>query len=254
MEAFGLGIFMISASLLAIALESPHSIIPTWIESASFRRLLMGLGVGATAVGIIYSPWGQQSGAHLNPAVTLTFYRLGKITLKDSVFYTLFQFIGGYLGVLVVQLSIGKYFNQSPIFCIQTVPGSSGIAIAFIAEFIICFLLMLVVLYTTNHARFYKKTGLFVGFLLVVYIWIEAPLSGMSLNPARTVASALCSFHWQTLWIYFAAPLLGMFAAAEVYLWRRGKKAVKCAKINHYTDRRCIFQCHFDEILDKEKK
>ena len=60
----------------------------------------MGAIMGLTAIGLIYSPWGQQSGAHLNPAVTLTFWRLGKVATWDALFYVLAQFAGGALGVL----------------------------------------------------------------------------------------------------------------------------------------------------------
>jgi aquaporin Z len=63
----------------------------------------------------------------------------------------------------------------------------------------------------------------------------------MSMNPARTFASALPAHHWTALWLYFTAPLLGMFLAAEVYLWARGAKGVACAKLHHENPKRCIF-------------
>ena len=73
MEAAGLGLFMISAGAVTTLFEYPGSPINHWIGSAFVRRSLIGLAMGVTAIGLIYSPWGQQSGAHLNPAVTLTF-------------------------------------------------------------------------------------------------------------------------------------------------------------------------------------
>src|SRR5574342_250979 len=92
MEAAGLGIFMLSACLFDVLLEHPASPFRQAIADPLTRRMLMGVAMGLTAVVIIYSPWGMQSGAHLNPAVTLSFLRLGKVAIWDGVFYVLAQF------------------------------------------------------------------------------------------------------------------------------------------------------------------
>jgi aquaporin Z len=84
MEAWGLGTFMVSAGLVTTLLEYPHSPIEQAIGSPDLRRVLIGLAMGFTAIAIIYSPWGKRCGAHLNPAVTLTFLRLGKIKALDA--------------------------------------------------------------------------------------------------------------------------------------------------------------------------
>jgi len=73
---------------------------------------------------------------------------------------------------------------------------------------------------------------------------LEAPISGKSMNPARSFAAALAAWKWTALWIYFTAPPLGMLAAAEVYVRLRGAQRVLCAKVNHQTARRCIFHCN----------
>jgi aquaporin Z len=97
MEAAGLGIFMVSAGLFGTLLEYPQSPVHQAIADDGLRRMLMGVAMGLTAVAIIYSPWGQQSGAHLNPAVTLTFLRLGKIARADALFYITAQCLGGFI-------------------------------------------------------------------------------------------------------------------------------------------------------------
>jgi aquaporin Z len=112
---------------------------------------------------------------------------------------------------------------------------------AFVAESLIAFILMTVILHASNNPRLHKFTGLCTGILVATYITFEAPISGMSMNPARTLASAVPAHHWTALWIYFTAPLLGMLAAAEVYIRSRGAQAVTCAKLHHENNKRCIF-------------
>jgi aquaporin Z len=84
MEAAGLGLFMLSACAFTALLYHQCSLIGRSLESQILRRVLMGLAMALTAVAIIYSPWGRRSGAHLNPAVTLTFWRLGKVAGWDA--------------------------------------------------------------------------------------------------------------------------------------------------------------------------
>jgi len=102
MEAAGIALFMISAGLFGTLLGDPESAVHQAVASPLLRRALMGLAMGLTAVGIIYSPWGKQSGAHLNPATTLTFLRLGKVAPRDACGYVAAQFLGGVFGVYVV--------------------------------------------------------------------------------------------------------------------------------------------------------
>jgi len=79
------------------------------------------------------------------------------------------------------------------------------------------------------------------GLLVASYITLAAPVSGMSMNPARTLGSALAAHYWRALWVYFTAPVCGMLLAAEVYLRLRGAGEVACAKFHHENDKRCIF-------------
>src|SRR5262245_19417010 len=94
MEGTELGLFMISACAFVVLLEYPVSPIHQAIESSTLRRVLIGLAMGLTAIAIIYSPFGQRSGAHFNPSVTFPFYHLGRVEWWDAVFYSLAQFVG----------------------------------------------------------------------------------------------------------------------------------------------------------------
>jgi aquaporin Z len=245
MEAWGLGMFMVSAGLFATLLWYPGSPAAQAVPDGLLRRALMGLAMGLTAIGIIYSPFGQRSGAHINPAVTLTFWRLGKVATWDAVFYVGAQFLGGLLGVWLVVAVFGLAFANPPVSYVATVPGAEGVWVALLAEALISFGLMSVVLFATNTPRLMRLTGVFAGVLVALYITLEAPVSGMSMNPARTVASALPGHLWTGLWIYFIGPTLGMLLAVPVYRAIRRTPGVICAKLNHHTHHRCIFHCGY---------
>jgi len=242
-EAAGLGVFMIVAGVCVELLEHPRSALVQAIPNADLRRALIGITMGATAVAIIYSPWGRQSGAHLNPAVTLTFLRLGKVAPADALFYVLAQFAGGAGGTLLLSAILGERFTLPPISAVATLPGQPGEFVAFGAEVAIAFALMSTVLATNASARLMRWTGVCAGLLVAIYISLEAPLSGMSLNPARSVASAVPSGLWQGIWIYLTAPLIGMLLAGELHV-RLGRRT-PCAKLHHDTHHRRIFHCNF---------
>ena len=245
MEAAGLGLFMISAAVVTALLEYPHSPLYQLLPDPVIRRLLIGIAMGFTAIGIIYSPWGKRSGAHLNPAVTVTFFRLGKIHGLDALFYVLAQFAGGLIGLQVAALAIGMAIEHPAVNYVVTVPGLDGTWMAFVAEVAISFGLMLVVLTVSNHTKLNAWTGLFAGALVATYIAIEAPLSGMSMNPARSFASALPAHLWTDFWVYLTAPFLGMLLAAECYVRFPGARRVLCAKLHHHNNARCIFRCGY---------
>jgi aquaporin Z len=245
MEAVGLGLFMISAAVFTTLLEHPASPMRQAIASPSVRRFLIGVAMGLTAIAIVYSPWGKQSGAHLNPAFTFVFFRLGKVKPWDAFFYILFHFFGGLIGLLLAGGILRDAIAHPSVNYIVTTPGADGVGIAFLAELLISFGMMLMVLFVSNNPSQGRYTGLFAGVLIATYITLEAPLSGMSMNPARTLASAISAQHWTALWVYFTAPLAGMLLASEVYVRWKGRSAVRCTKLHHENNKRCIFRCGY---------
>jgi aquaporin Z len=246
MEAALLGLFMAVACGMATLLEHPASPAHAALVDATQRRMLMGLAMGATAVTLIRSPWGRQSGAHMNPALTLTYLRLGTIASRDAAGYAAGQLLGGAAGVVAMAAVLGAALGHPRVHYVTTMPGPAGVAVAFAAEAAISFLLVSVVLVTSNSPRLARWTPFCAGALVATWITVEAPLSGMSMNPARSFASALAARDWSALWLYWTAPPLGMLAAAETYVRRRG--TVYCAKLDHETERRCIFRCRWSEL------
>jgi aquaporin Z len=244
-EGAELAIFMLSACIFTVILF--HSDYPALklIPSAFARRLLMGIAMGITAIGIIHSPMGKRSGAHFNPAITLTYLWLRKIAHWDALFYVLFQFAGGVFGVWLSALLLGRRLADPGVDYAVTVPGKYGTAAAFAAELFMSALLMGVVLWTSNRPKIAPYTSYCVGGLIALYILFFAPVSGFSINPARTVGSAVFAHLWTALWVYFAAPLTGMLGVAELYVRSYGADRILCAKLHPDPKYPCPFLCHF---------
>lgn len=241
-EAALLGAFMLSACSVTALIHHPASPLRAALPDPLLRRALVGIGMGLTAIALIHSPWGQRSGAHFNPSVTLTFLRLGTITPADAMAYVVAQCLGGIAGVLLAYAGLGMLVSHPAVGFVATAPGPAGVGVAFAGELAISFVLMSTVLRLTN-GPWARWTGLACGALVATYITVEAPYSGMSMNPARSLASAVVGGQWSSFWIYITAPPLGMLAAAELWLRQSGPRPVRCAKLNHNGSRRCIFRC-----------
>ena len=245
MEAALLGAFMVAACAFTVLLEHPASPARGALPDPLLRRSLMGLAMGGTAVALLTSTWGKRSGAHINPATTLTFFRLGRIAGADALFYAASQFAGAAAGVALAAAALRGAAGHERVMYAATLPGEAGAGAAFLAEAAISFLLMSVVLTVSNAPRWNRFTPLAAGACVALFITFEAPLSGMSMNPARTFGSASAAMRWDYLWIYFVAPPLGMLAAAEARVRLRGLRSVLCAKLHHENDERCIFRCGY---------
>lgn len=254
MEAAELGLFMLSACLFTVLLEHPGSPGRRAIADPFTRRALMGVAMGTTAFAIVFSPLGKRSGAHFNPSVTLAFWRLGKVAGTDALLYSVSQFLGAVAGVAVAAVLLGAWVAHPTVDFAATRPGAAGPAAAFTAEVAISFVLMSVVLRVSNHPRWNRWTGACAGVLVALFITVEAPLSGMSMNPARSFGSAVGAGAWDPLWIYFTAPPLGMLLAAETYARSSRAHAAHCAKLHHANHQRCIFRCDYGALAARSAR
>lgn len=241
-EACGLGTIMLVSVIAVAVLEVP--LVPALgaLDPVT-RRAVAGFCIAGTVVALVYSRWGRQSGAHFNPSVTLTFLLLGKVRPWDGAFYITSQVVGGLAGIHLAHWLLGEVVARPPVRWIVTVPGPAGAGSAFIAELLCAFLLMSVVLVLGGVPRLARLTGLAAGLLIFSYILFESPISGFSLNPARSFASALPAGVWIAFWIYLLAPPLGMLLAALVNV-RAHMPCMTCAKLVHDDGVRCI-HCGF---------
>ena len=249
-EGLELGAFMLAACAFGTLLFYSESSVVLSVPSVSVRLALMGAAMGGTAIAIILSPMGRRSGAHFNPVVSFTFFCLGKMHRLDAFLYIVCQFAGGAFGVLVARILIGPQLASPSVRYVVTVPGKYGVPLAFLAEFFMGLLTMTVVLQSANRPRLSRFTWLLVGILVATYVIAFSPVSGFSLNPARTISSALFAGVWTVMWLYFTAPLLGMLVAASFYVFTAGSEAVLCAKIYHDLHSPCPFRCRFRRLVE----
>lgn len=213
MEAAQLGVFMVVALYLTILLEHPRSLVRQRVGNAVLRRCFMGLGIGITVVILLYSSWAMQSGGHFNTAVTLSFLAVDRIQPWDAAFYLPAQVLGAWLGVYLPSLPVRRAAAHEKVKFVVTEPGPKGQTAAFIAEFIISFWLLLSLLLVYHSDAMKHFLPWFAGLNLFLFIVFEAPYSGMSLNPARTIGSAIPARSWNGLWLYFVAPIWAMHLA-----------------------------------------
>jgi aquaporin Z len=243
MEFSEMGLYLLLTCIFATLIQHPASPIRQVLTNDLVRRACFGVSIGATILAIVMTPWGKQSGGHLNPAMTFAFYRLEKVEFWDAIFYGVAQFFGATAGVVFAALLLAGAPGNPAIRYAATLPGTYGAGVAFIAEIAISLILMLTVLFASNHNMLSRHTPYLVGALYAVFITLETPLSGMSMNPARTFGSAFLGRYWHALWVYFLAPTLGMSVAAKIFLWVRRGVGPRCAKLYHDSEKRCIF-CH----------
>ena len=166
MEAGELSIYMFTVCAFATLSWHPASPIGQFIAGAMPRRIFMGLGTGTTLIAIVMSPWGKQSGGHLNPAIALAFYRLGKLELSDMLFYCAGQFLGALTGVAVGAYVLGGALGDAAVHYAVTAPGAYGDAVAFVAEVIISFALMSTILLVSERENLSRYTPYFAGALV----------------------------------------------------------------------------------------
>jgi aquaporin Z len=232
---------MMAIGVGAIALFwAPGSPFPR-IDPERLRLLATGLVFAGGATLVVYSPLGKMSGAHLNPAVTCAFWRLGRINSRDAIIYAIAQATGAIAGVAAIRLVAGDL--GAAVELGMTRPGVGVSPLAAVGfEIAITFALMFLILAFLNKPTLAPRTGIAAGSLVALLVMLEAPLTGTSLNPARSFAPALLMQHFDGVWIYLVAPPIGALLAAAAWRGRWGaRQTLICAKLYHGGASPCQF-------------
>lgn len=230
--------FGLSAVVLNFGLDSP---VAALVPNTSLRLLLTGLLFAGSGSLVAVSPLGRLSGAHINPAVSLAFWAHGKLTTLDFVGYLTGQFAGAVLGAALLSRVWGP--RAASVHVGMTLPGVGyPLWVVFLAEASLTALLVLGIFVFVSSHRLMRWAPLMVWLLVATMVWLEAPVSGTSLNPARSFGPALVSGRWTDQWLYFTAPPLGaLLAVAAFRALAAGTRDVLTGKLFHVPHYRSIF-------------
>ena len=230
---------------------SPDFPIAHLIPSVSLRLLLTGLIFAGSGSLVAISPLGKLSGAHINPSVSLAFYARGKMHRQDLAGYLIAQFIGGVLGAWLLVTVWGTHATD--INNGVTAPGQGyPIWFVFLAEFGMTFALVIAIFIFLSEKRLMRWTPLMTWLLVATLVWLGAPISGTSLNPARSFGPSVVNWFWHFQWLYWVAPPLGGLTAALFFYLLKGDRLLLTAKMFHVPHYPCIFKNMHVPHLRKE--
>lgn len=212
------------------------------LPGAGWRRVLTGFFFGTTGAMIALSPLGKESGAHINPVVSLGFWLMGRLRAGHTALYILAQLMGGAVGALPLLLwgAMGRSVDYG-----ATQPGAGyGVAWALLGETATTFCLVFGLFFFLRHRRLRTFTPALFPVLYAVMVFLEAPVSGTSTNPVRSLGPALISGEWHSWWVYWLGPLAGALAGVAVYRWTGLRwLEMEVAKFYHFEhDRYGIFR------------
>lgn len=241
-ELIGTAVLVAVGLSIVIADFGQGSPVGRLLPDAAVRRALTGFLFGATGGLIAVSPLGRESGAHINPVVSVAFWLMGRLRLPYACGYVVCQLAGALLGAAPL-LAWGA--TGSSIAYGATVPGSAyGPIEALFGETATTFALIFALFVFLRHRRLRAFTPAIFAPLYAFMVWLEAPISGTSTNPARSFGPAVISGLWHDWWIYWLGPLLGTLLAVAAYRWARWEgRQIEVAKIYHFEhDRYGIFR------------
>src|SRR6266496_5671828 len=236
--------FLVFAGVSAVVFDfGTGSPLAHVLPDTSIRRLITGLLFAGSGALVAISPLGKLSGGHINPAVSLAFWMQGKMHHFDLGGYILGQLLGAIIGSLLLVIVWGGH--AASVGYGTTVPGAVyPLWVVFLAEVSLTFLLVSSIFLFVSSHRLMRWTPLMVWILVAMMVWLEAPISGTSLNPARSFGPSLVSWFWQDQWLYYLAPLLGAVLAVCFFrlLTVVGMHDVLTAKMFHTPYYRSVFK------------
>ncbi len=215
-ELVGTAILLIGG-LSAVFLDfGPGSPVTPLLPGHSARLLLTGLLFAGTGSLVAVSPLGRRSGAHLNPCVTLAFWRRGHTRPHDLAGYVVAQLAGALGGTALVSWWWGATARAVDLGVTQPGPRVSALGAAGI-EALMTATLVATILVMVSSPKSAPWTPLVLWLLIAALVWQGAPWTGTSLNPARSLAPALLKPNTSDLWVYFLGPVVGTLVAVAAF-------------------------------------
>ena len=213
-EFIGTALLLLVGLSIVIFNWGTGSVMATLIPSESMRRAVTGFLFGTTGCLITVSPVGKISGAHINPAISVAFWLRGKMKTSVMVGYVCSQLTGAVIGCLPLLWwgNQGKSIHYG-----LTAPGHPGLLAAFMGEMLTTICLITTVFVFVGSPKLRNYTPFTMPFLYGFMVWLEAPLSGCSTNPARSLGPAVVSQIYADYWLYVLAPITGVVVVVLIF-------------------------------------
>lgn len=233
-ELVGTALLVLVGLSLIIVMFGTGSPLPAMIPDEGVRRLITGFLFGTTGAVIALSRIGKVSGAHINPAVSVGFWLMGKLAAPLALGYVIAQLLGGLLGAIPL-LAWGDMGQSVAFGATSPGPGYSATS-ALLGEVVTTFAMVALLCVFLGFRESRRFTPALFPFLYSVMVFLEAPISGTSTNPARSFGPAVVSGTWDAWWIYWIGPLLGMLGALVACSALADR--IEVAKLYHFDDDR----------------
>ncbi|MGD1836064.1 MAG: MIP/aquaporin family protein [Nitrososphaeraceae archaeon] len=252
-EMMGTMILLFSGISIIIIFSEDNIVTETISYNKNMENFFIAILFSGTVGVIIISPFGKVSGAHINPAVSISFWLLNKMHHHDLIGYITFQFIGGIIGALLAKEFWGDKFEIAKGGMTLPGPGITPLE-AFGAEIIMTFALVTTLLIILRHQKLVRLVPLIVWILIAIEIFFGSPISGTSINPARSIGPAVALNSWSDQWIYLTGPIIGSLIATYVYKKNLfGPLEIRTAKLFHTSSYGCIFLACKEEHRNAKK-
>ena len=229
-EFIGTGLLLLIGLSTVILMFGADNPVEKIVPSLVLRRVINGFLFGSIGASIALSPVGKASGAHVNPVVTMAFWLAGRLSLRDAGAYVMGQFAGAAAGCapLLAWGSLGASINYG-----VTVPGKGfSVVAAMMGEVATTFGLVAALCVFLAFHKLRNFTPAMIPVLYAIMVPLEASVSGISTNPARSFGPAVISGVWQHWWIYLAGPVIGAFVA--LFACNRLAKRIEVAKLYYF--------------------
>ena len=237
-ELVGTAVLLLGGLSIVIFMFGTGSPMERILPSVKIRQMTTGFLFGCVGTLITLSTVGKESGAHINPAVTLAFWMFQKLDTRTALGYVIAQLLGAAVGCL--PLLVWGSMGRSVAFGATTPGKGYSIETVLMGEVVTTFALVTALCLFIGFRHIRPYTPFMIPFLYAVMVPLEASISGTSTNPARTLGPALIAGQWEGWWVYWVGPLTGTLVAVVVCgsLARR----IEVAKLYHFeSDRRRIF-------------
>lgn len=241
-EFLGTAFLLFCVVGVVVALFAPASPLVSLVPSQAIRLFITGLALGGAGWAVAVSPPGRLSGAHVNPAISVGFFILGKMDIQDAAGYVVSQMAGAIVGAEAGRFAVGRWAAQVNGAALTPSPSVST-GWAFLAEVAATFALAFLIYTFVSHRSLVHWTPAMVTVAVGILVWLDGNISGCGMNPARWFGCAFAAGYWRLYWVYVLGPLAGSVAAAS--LRRSGlfpHPVPRTGKVLHDPNYRSIFK------------